>query len=194
MGNSPRQYDFGRNWKKKIAPLLGCPGVMTALSIGMKAGDREYEIGDPPWKYGRDCPGRTPKPGCLSWYQPLRMCHYIAPFCWELGMRLFPKLEWGFISGDFHTVVIGWADNREVPEWVMDILLFRTHTADQSLHLAKLRNWAFYPSFARYAASFCSDPERAYESLRTVLVPGDGPVAIPQGVSTVTESEVMVSA
>jgi hypothetical protein len=78
----------------------------------------------------------------------------------------------------------------------MDILQFKGKTADESLAFAKERSWAFYPSLARYAASFFSDPELAYESLRAVFVPGDEPIGKSEMVQggTGCEMEVMLSA
>jgi hypothetical protein len=80
-----------------------------------------------------------------------------------LGRRLFPELEWGFMTSDLHTVVIGWSDDWHNPEWVMDILLFKKKTADESLAFAKSDGWRFYRSLERYAASFYTDPEYAFE-------------------------------
>ena len=126
MMKTPRQFDFGRKWKKKIRPLLDHPDVVKALTGGLMLGDPNYREGDPPWEYGRGpLNGQRATPGCLSWYQPRGMCHYIAPFSWKLGTLLFPEREWGFITSDHHTVVIGYAGNWEEPEWVMDILLCR---------------------------------------------------------------------
>ena len=166
MTKTPRQFDFGRRWKKHIRPLLDHPDVVTALTGGLMLGDPNYREGDPPWECGRGpLNGQKAKARCLSWYQPLGMCHYIAPFCWKLGTLLFPEREWGFITSERHTVAIGYAGDWEEPEWVMDILLFKKMTAAQSLALAKSERWRFYRSFAGYAASFCTDPEYAYEML-----------------------------
>jgi hypothetical protein len=48
----------------------------------------------------------------------------------------------------------------------MDILLFRKKTAKESLEFALGDGWRFYRSLAGYAASFCVDPESAFETLR----------------------------
>jgi hypothetical protein len=45
----------------------------------------------------------------------------------------------------------------------MDILLFKKKTADESLAFAKSDGWRFYRSLERYAASFYTDPEYAFE-------------------------------
>jgi uncharacterized protein (DUF779 family) len=159
----PRQYNFARNWNSKIRPHLDDPGVTTALTFGMKLCDINYSPGDPPWLYGRGpLNGQRARKGCLSWHQPWGCCHYIAPFCWALGRKLYPNLQWGFISGKWHTVVIGWSNNWKAPDWVMDILLFRRKSAQESLAFAKEREWKFHDSLPRYVSSFCSDPEAAY--------------------------------
>ena len=163
-GTSARQFGFARHWRRKIAPMLGDRTVVKALTLGMMLHAPEYREGDPPWEVGRGpWNGQRARQGCLSWYQPWGRCHHIAPFCWALGKRLHPEQEWGFISSDIHTVVIGYADNWEQPECVMDILLFREKTAQESLEFAKCKEWRFYRSLARYAASFCNDPEAAFE-------------------------------
>ena len=196
MGNSPRQYDFGRNWKK-IAPLLDCPDVVRALTIGLRLYDLDYKQGNPPWECGRGpLNGQRAKPGCLSWYQPWGRCHYIAPFCWALAKRLFPEREWGFITSHRHTVVIGWIDDWREPEWVMDILLFKKKTAEESIAFAKSDDWRFYRSFDRYAASFYTDPEYAFEVFSGLLLPKDTQMVKSEGLYTGTpcEAELMISA
>lgn len=168
---APEQFDFGRQWKKRIVRLLNDPGLTTALTFGMMLHDPNYRPGDPPWKYGRDpVIGRQPRRGTLAWYQPSGACHFIAPFCWKLGRILFPTSKWGFISGKLHTVVIGWGDEWSRPDWVMDILLFKDMTAEESLALAKADSWTFSPSFESYAASFCSNPrsQQVVGAARTV--------------------------
>ncbi|HVX15924.1 MAG TPA: hypothetical protein VHC22_32370 [Pirellulales bacterium] len=163
---TPRQYNFARNWKSKIRPHLDDPDVVTALVLGMKLCDVFYEEGDPPWLSGRGpLNGQRAREGCLSWYQPLGCCHYIAPFCWAVGRKLFPYLRWGFFSGKFHTAVIGDSNDWERPDWVMDILLFRRMSAQQSLDFAKNQEWKFYDSFPGYLASFCSDPEAGLRAI-----------------------------
>jgi hypothetical protein len=197
MTKTPRQYDFGRNWRKKIVPLLECSDVVRALTFGLKLYDPNYGEGNPPWLCGRGwLNGQRVRPGCLSWYQPWGRCHHIAPFCWALGKRLFPELCWGFIAGELHTVVIGWSEKWEEAEWVMDILQFKNMTNEKSLAFAKERSWAFYQSLARYAASFFSDREMAFERFRTLPLPGDEQMVKSQMVRNGTdyEMEVMLSA
>jgi hypothetical protein len=122
-----------------------------------------YKPGDPPWLFGRGpLNGQRAKNGCLSWYQPWGCCHYIAPFSWAIGKELYPALKWGFITSDKHTVAIGYKDKWERPEWVLDILLFRKKTAQESLNFAQDQGWRFYRSLGRYMASFFNDPEDAF--------------------------------
>jgi hypothetical protein len=80
-------------------------------------------------------PGRRVVKGTLSWYQPRRCCHSIAPFALELGRLLFPDLSWKLLSSDRHTVPVGYDAHGE-PRGVMDILLFERFSAQRSLDFA----------------------------------------------------------
>jgi len=165
-----KRFDFRRHWKRKIVPLLNDPGVVKTLTFGLQLHVPEYREGDPPWEYGRGpWNGQRARRGCLSWYQPWGRCHWIAPFCWALGRKMFPDLEWGFITGDLHTVVIGWRDDWENPEWVMDILLFKDKTADESLAFVKSREWTLCRSLAQYLASFSNEANAVLPILQSTL-------------------------
>lgn len=160
----PKQFDFSRNWRKQIAPILEKPAVNRALTLGLRLYDGSYERGDPPWLCGwGPLNGQRARRGCLSWHQPLGRCHHIAPFCWAIGRELHPELRWGFVSGDRHTVVVGYQDDWQEPELVMDILLFRRKSGQESLDWAMSAGGRFYDSLARYAASFCKEPEYAHK-------------------------------
>lgn len=163
---SPKQFNFARHWRQRIAPHLADPQVVTALTLGMYLLDPTYSEGDPPWLIGRGpVNGQRVRRGCLSWYQPWGRCHHIAPFSWAIGIKLYPDLNWGFVSGELHTVAVGYIDDWKHPLWVMDILLFREMTAEESLDLVMQRAWQFCDSLPRYAATFSDDPEAAYEVL-----------------------------
>lgn len=165
-----KQYDFSRNWRKRISPLLDKPEVVRALIMGMMLQGDDYKPGNPPWLHGRGpLNGQRAKEGCLSWYQPWGRCHFIAPFSWALGRELFPELRWGFITSDAHTVAIGYDGQWESPELVLDILLFRENTAQESLDFAKAHGWRFYRTLSQYAASFFNDPEYAHENYAVML-------------------------
>ena len=162
-----RQFDFARNWRKRVSPHLDKPDVVRALHFGMGLLDIRYRPGDPPWLLGRGpLNGQRAREGSLSWYQPWGRCHHIAPFSWAIAQAVFPDLKWGFISCEQHTVVVGYREEWEQPKWVMDILLFRTMTAEESLALAMGKGWQFYPALHPYLASFCAAPEAALEVLR----------------------------
>lgn len=162
-----KQFDFSRHWRRKVAPLLDCPDVALALTLGLKLYDPSYEHGDPPWEYGRGpINGQRAKEGCLSWYQPWGRCHYIAPFCWAVGRRLLPELEWGFLTSHWHSVVIGWDNDWRNPRWVLDILLFRDHTAEASVAFVKSQPWAVHRTLREYLASFSTEREAVMELLR----------------------------
>lgn len=70
-----------------------------------------------------------------------------------------PNLNWGFLSGELHTVVLGYNDDWRDSQWVMDILLFKEKSADESIDFVKSRDWQFYSSLPEYMASFFDDPE-----------------------------------
>ncbi|APZ93291.1 hypothetical protein [Fuerstiella marisgermanici] len=155
-----KRFDFAGRWRGQIVPHLNDQEVAFTLTWGMQLLRPDYEDGNPPWHCGRGLPnGRSPREGCLSWYQPVGRCHHIAPFCWAIGRKIYPQLNWGFVSGEHHTVVIGYKADWQEPEWLMDILLFREKTAIESLAFVKSREWKFYPTIVDYAASFCPDSE-----------------------------------
>ena len=80
-------------------------------------------------------------------------------------MELYPDLKWGFISSDAHSVAVGFRDHWKQPELVMDILLFRTLTAEESLTLAMAHGMKFYGSLNEYLASFCANPKAGLKVL-----------------------------
>ncbi len=47
----------------------------------------------------------------------------------------YPDLDWRFLSGDLHTVPVGF--KNENPRLVMDILLFDSLTASESIELTQ---------------------------------------------------------
>ena len=157
-----RRFNFSHRWQKQIAPLLNDPEVVTLLTVGMMLLTPDYKEGDPPCSYGDgELERRRPREGCLSWYQPKRCCHYIAPFCWAIGQKLYPNLNWGFVSGKLHTVVVGYDNDWQKPKWLMDILLFQDHTPEESLELVKIKEWKFHSTLPEYVASFSANPEHA---------------------------------
>ena len=164
-----RRFNFSRRWRTQIAPLLDDPDVIALLTFGMKLLTPDYEEGDPPHLFGRP-EGQRPREGCLSWYQPRGRCHYIAPFCWAIGRKLYSDLNWGFVSGKFHTVVVGYDGDWREPKWLMDILLFQTKTPEESLELVKMKEWKFHATLPEYLASFCSNPDRAMKIFKEQAV------------------------
>lgn len=155
MNASMKQFNFSRQWRRRITPLLNDEFVASALTTGLWLDDSQYEPGTPPWKCGRgQWNGQRAKPGSLSWFQPWGRCHAIAPFSWAVGIRLFPNLEWGFITSDHHTVAIGFESDWHHPSMVMDILLFRDSTAQRSLDFAMGPNWRFCENLGDYASCF----------------------------------------
>jgi len=89
----------------------------------------------------------------------------IAPFSWALGMKLFPHLQWSILSGELHTVAVGYEESSDEPDWVFDILLFKKLSADESITFVKSREWTLHFSLADYYASFF-DCEQTRQQIR----------------------------
>ena len=110
------------------------PGVASgslALDFGMGRYDPAWQRGDPPHIIGV-FDGRRVVTGKLSWYQPLCRCHWIAFFSAAIGVLNYPDLDWRIVSGDLHTIPVGF-DAKGKPRVVMDILLFDCMTAAESI-------------------------------------------------------------
>jgi hypothetical protein len=131
----PLQFNWRRNWKKKVEPHLQKDIVQECLDIGMTLMNRNWKRGDPPYLEGRDHFGRVVR-GKLSWYQPWGACHYIAFFSIAIGVLNYPHLDWRFVCGPLHTVPVGY-DGQGEPAVVMDILLFDLRSGAGSIELAK---------------------------------------------------------
>ena len=146
-----------------MEPHLENPIVQFALDLGMKLCNPKWQSGDPPYLIGRIEPGRIVK-GKLSWYQPFGRCHHISYFSMAIGAAIYPELTWRFVSGDLHTVPVGYDDEGN-PKVVMDILLF-----DSRMRLAgsvMLRNACQWnaQNGIRSSAGLSSTSFLRYESL-----------------------------
>ena len=131
--NRPIQFNWRRNWKKRVEPLLGNPLVQGALDLGMRTLDPDWKNGDPPHLLGRlDLNGGRIVEGKLSWYRPHGRCHWIVFFSYTIGLLNYPNLRWEIISGDLHTIAVGYDANGD-PKVVMDILLFDHMTGEDSI-------------------------------------------------------------
>lgn len=131
-----KQFNWSRRWKD-VEPYLQHHDVQFALDLGMAIHNPKWKHGDAPCNEGAIGCSRIVK-GKLSWYQPLNRCHWIAPFSWAIGQKLYPELIWGFLTSQHHTVAVGTRDNIDV---VMDILLFNGFTADESVEHVKCNDW-----------------------------------------------------
>jgi hypothetical protein len=125
------QFNWSRHWKKLVEPHLKHELVQTSLDLGMMMYDFSWKRGDPPHLYGRFYDGRIIE-GKLSWYQPWGRCHWIAFFSMAIGVINYPDLDWRFLTGELHTVPVGFDATGE-PKVVMDILLFRHKSAEESI-------------------------------------------------------------
>lgn len=128
------QFDWRRHWKRKVEPHLGNHHVQACLDFGMRLLDGNWKRGDAPYRLGAASPRRIVK-GKLSWYQPLKCCHHISLFSMAIGVLNYPELQWKMLSGDLHTVPVGY-DADGAARVVMDILNFAFMTADESIAAA----------------------------------------------------------
>jgi hypothetical protein len=126
------QFDWSRNWKKRVEPHLDKPLVRFSVETGMKTYDRTWTWEDGPHAVGRGrWNGQRVTKNKLSWYQPWGRCHWIAFFSCAIGVLNYPELDWHFISGHCHTVPVGsWKGENTV---VMDILNFKMMNAEESI-------------------------------------------------------------
>jgi hypothetical protein len=119
----------------------------------MKMLDPNWRRGNPPCFLGAIPSWRTRiVPGKLSWYRPYGRCHWIAFFSMAVGVINYPNLDWRFVTGDLHTIPVGYDENRR-PRVVMDILLFDSISAEESIALAQLQV-GLAPTGGGWEASF----------------------------------------
>jgi len=91
-----------------------------------------WASGDSPailsWSYEGGLYKRTKDPTKLSFYQPVGRCHFIVDFVQALAKKIYPEHEWLIHYGVKHSVVVS-------PDLglVMDILLFKVNTAEESI-------------------------------------------------------------
>jgi hypothetical protein len=124
--------------------------------------DRNWKPGDAPSDYGAIGSDRTVK-GKLSWYQPLNRSHSIAFLSMAIGVLNYPDLDWRFLSGELHTVSVGYDVGGEA-RVVMDILLFDGFTAEQSLAHTRLQGSETSPDVRE-------DRDSAFDFFVTEVVP-----------------------
>jgi hypothetical protein len=156
------QFNWRLHWTKKVVPYLHEPLVQASLNFGMRLLDRNWKPGDAPCDYGAVGPGRTVR-GELAWYQPLNRSHSIAFFSMAIGVLNAPELDWQFVSGDLHTIPVGY-DADGGPRVVMDILLFDGFTAEQSLAHTRLKGSEPSPDVRE-------DRDSAFDFFVTEVVP-----------------------
>jgi hypothetical protein len=139
------QFNWRRHWKKKVEPYLNCDLVQFSLDFGMHLLDSSWQSGDAPYRLGgirlrlsrkgndggQWVPERVVQ-GKLSWYSPRGRCHWIAFFAMAIGVLNYPELDWRFVSGELHTVPVGFDANGK-PHVVMDILLFDKFSGAESI-------------------------------------------------------------
>lgn len=129
------QFNWARNWKK-VEPYLNDKDVLKNLEFGMKNYYKKWKYENGPHAIGRgSLNGQRVVKGKLSWYQPRGRCHWIAPFSFAIGKKLYPELKWGYLTSDSHTIAVGLKEGEI--KIVMDILLFKQITATQSIAQVK---------------------------------------------------------
>lgn len=131
------QFDWRRQWRRRVMPHLELPQVRFAVELGMKLYNRNWTWADGPHAIG-NLTGQRAVRGKLSWYQPWGRCHWIAFFACAIGVLNYPQLDWRFLTGDCHTVPVGYAEDGE-PFVVMDILNFDSMTAEASIEWTRLK-------------------------------------------------------
>lgn len=129
------QFNWRRHWRRKVEPHLNKDMVQRCLDFGMRLLDPTWKRGNAPYLLGGIGFRRIIK-GKLSWYQPLGRCHWISFFSMAIGAINYPDLRWKMMSGDLHTVPVGY-DKSDDARVVMDILLFDSMTAEQSIAYAQ---------------------------------------------------------
>ncbi len=133
----PIQFNWRRHWSKKVTPHLDKEIVQEALDFGMTLLNPKWQRGDPPYLFGGIPMSRSRVvTGKLTWYQVWNRCHWIAFFSMAIGVLNYPHLDWRFVTGDLHTVPVGYGPDGE-PNVVMDILLFDNKTAEESIAYAE---------------------------------------------------------
>jgi len=157
----PKVFNLRRYWSKKVKPYLFDEKVQHALNCGMeelmeswrydaKLTDKDLENADectkqrftwtpgsPPYlKTSSDywLFHRTPKEHSVGWYQCLHACHWICYFCFELGRKIYPNLDWEIVSGRRHSVAVGFKYDQ--PYMIFDILNFESMSAQNILDFA----------------------------------------------------------
>jgi hypothetical protein len=139
--NKPTQFNWRRHWRKRVVPHLDKECVQCWLEFGMQLLNRSWRCGDPPYLLGDGAQDTGEvQPGTLRWYQPVMRCHWIAFFSLAIGALNYPRLDWQVVTGDLHTVPVGYGPDGS-PRVVMDILLFDAMTAGESIaHAQRKRN------------------------------------------------------
>ena len=164
------QFNWRRHWIKKVEPHLKHELVQTALDIGMGLVNSAWKRGDPPYRCGAVTSGRVVE-GKLTWYQPRGLCHWIAFFSMAIGVMNYPDLDWRFVSGELHTVPVGF-DAAGKPRVVMDILLFDRRTSEESIAFTQQSPIHWTPlaeSVAQWEKVFALFTERLVPKLRAAV-------------------------
>jgi hypothetical protein len=160
-----KHFNFSKDWQR-IIPLLEDKEVQFALNLGMAFENKNYKPGDAPYMSGRGILAKV-KPKTLIWYQPEGRCHWILPFSFMLGRKIYPNMKSGILSGKLHSIGLLFKDDWQKPEWLLDILLFNKRKPKESFSLASLEG-EFFPTLLDYLSSFCSDRKIAKKALRTL--------------------------
>jgi hypothetical protein len=130
------QFDWSRRWKRDVVPYLDLLLVRASVEMGMALYDSNWTWEDGPHAIGRgDLNGQRVFKNKLSWYQPWGRCHWISFFACAIGVLNYPDLDWQFVSGHCHTVVVG--SHNEECRVVLDILNYKGWTGERSIAHAR---------------------------------------------------------
>ena len=167
------QFNWRRHWSKKVAPHLEREVVQFSLDLGMGLLDPRWRRGDPPCVLGA-IPSTISRvvTGKLTWYQVWGRCHWIAFFSMAIGVLNYPHLDWRFLSGDLHSVPVGYGPDRE-PRVVMDILLFDSKTAEESIAFA-MKKLDDPPNCEQWAKLFELFVNHRVPTIRAIALEVDG--------------------
>ena len=131
------QFDWSRNWTKKVEPHLHLPLVRASVEMGMTLLEPDWTWNNGPHSVGRgSLNGQRVTKNKLSWFPPWGRCHWISFFACAIGVINYQELDWQFISGPCHTVPVGSRNGENGV--VTDILNFKSMTAEQSIAHVRL--------------------------------------------------------
>ena len=119
--NKIMQFDWSRNWKKKVEPYLDVDLVRVCLVPSTNVVRKGWQWAGGPYISSLTYPyGNINIKRNLSWYQSLYDARSMSFFAFAIGVLNYPELDWQFLCGPCHTVAAGVRGGET--RVVMDIL------------------------------------------------------------------------